>query len=169
MTEQMSVYHGHHPWPPVPYVTLMWQAHTIPKKGQRMPVPHLIKIIAQVIAKTRPFGHFWDRLPTPMAPASVIISMSVIWRMPFCAGLFISWQGIHSGCGYSHGYSVNDVIYASKRHFGDFNVIASYRRDGDPPQLIANAKRIQDTLGWTPKYNDLDGIIHSAISFEQTL
>ena len=72
-------------------------------------------------------------------------------------------------CGYSKGFSVQEVVNAAKKQFGDFNVLHGERRDGDPPQLIANADHIYKTLGWVPKYNDLDLIIRSAIEFEQLI
>ena len=56
------------------------------------------------------------------------------------------------------------MIDASKRHFGDFNVIASDRRDGDPPQLIANAKRIQDTWGGPPNMMTWMGLLNLRLS-----
>lgn len=149
-------------------------AHDSKQMGQRMPdATHLIKIIAQVITKKRDhLAIFGTDYPTP--DGTCIRDYIHVCDLADAHVLALDYL-FHGGastvfnCGYSHGYSVNDVIDASKRHFGDFKVIASDRRHGDPPQLIANAKRIQDTLGWTPKYNDLDGIIQSAITFEQTL
>jgi UDP-glucose 4-epimerase len=38
----------------------------------------------------------------------------------------------------------------------------SPRRAGDPPQLVADARRAKDVLGWTPQYPDLRTIIEHA-------
>mgnify|MGYP001193839046 CR=1 FL=1 len=60
-------------------------------------------------------------------------------------------------------------VKIAKKQFGNFNVLHGERRDGDPPQLIANADRIKTTLGWQPIYNDLDLIIQSAVEFEKLI
>jgi UDP-glucose 4-epimerase len=36
------------------------------------------------------------------------------------------------------------------------------RRPGDPPELVANAQRAHDVLGWQPRYPDLGAMIESA-------
>ena len=49
------------------------------------------------------------------------------------------------------------------------NVIESGRREGDPPQLVAAARRIRDTLSWTPRHADLAGIVAAALAWEKRL
>ena len=83
--------------------------------------------------------------------------------------LFNNGQSTTLNCGYSEGFSVKDVVEKSQALFGDFPVKVAPRRDGDPPTLIANATKIKQILNWTPKFNDLDTIITSAIKFEQQL
>jgi UDP-glucose 4-epimerase len=41
------------------------------------------------------------------------------------------------------------------------------RRAGDPPALIADASRIRELLGWTPKLDDLDRIVASSLNWER--
>jgi UDP-glucose 4-epimerase len=66
-------------------------------------------------------------------------------------------------CGYGHGYSVREVIDTAKKVTGvDFPVEEVGRRAGDPPSLIAGNEKITRTLGWKPKYDDLDYIIQTA-------
>jgi UDP-glucose 4-epimerase len=36
------------------------------------------------------------------------------------------------------------------------------RRAGDPPILVADARKARETLGWTPRLSGLDDIIASA-------
>jgi UDP-glucose 4-epimerase len=149
-------------------------AHPCKKMGQRMPdATHLIKIIAQVITKKR--SHltvFGTDYPTPdgtcirdyihvcdLADAHVL-------ALDY---LFSGGESTVFNCGYSQGFSVHDVIHAAKSQFGAFDVIESDRRLGDPPSLIANAARIQSELGFSPKHNNLHGIIQSAIEFEKSL
>ncbi len=73
-------------------------------------------------------------------------------------------------CGYGHGYSVREVIAAvEKAHGAPLNTVEAERRAGDPPELVANAERIRDVLGWQPRYEDLDAIVSSALRWEHTL
>ena len=73
-------------------------------------------------------------------------------------------------CGYGHGYSVKEVIESVERVSGNkLNVIESPRRAGDPPKLIANADAIKETLGWEPRFNDLDAIVKTSLDWEKKL
>jgi len=73
-------------------------------------------------------------------------------------------------CGYSHGYSVREVLKGVERVAGQALVIREEpRRDGDPPVLVAEAQRIRTQLGWTPRLDDLDAIIDSSLRWERKL
>ena len=73
-------------------------------------------------------------------------------------------------CGYGQGYSVRQVIETVKKISGvDFQVIEAERRQGDPACVIAAAEQIRQTLGWQPRFNDLDLIVRSALAWEQKL
>ena len=71
-------------------------------------------------------------------------------------------------CGYDHGSSVREVIdLVSQISCNDFLVRDVARRAGDPAILTANSDKLQKTLNWTPKYNDLKTIIEHAWQWEQ--
>ncbi len=71
-------------------------------------------------------------------------------------------------CGYGHGYSVKEVIEASRAVTGkDFRVVESGRREGDPPVLVAESSKIRKRLNWSPRYDDLKAIIKSAWEWEK--
>jgi UDP-glucose 4-epimerase len=71
-------------------------------------------------------------------------------------------------CGYGHGYSVREVIQAVERLTGKpLQVREDARRAGDPPTLVADANRIRELLGWTPKLDDLDKIVASSLAWER--
>lgn len=73
-------------------------------------------------------------------------------------------------CGYSHGYSVREVLASVQRIAGQSLVIREQpRRAGDPPVLIARADRIRAGLGWTPQLDSLDAIVESALQWERKL
>lgn len=73
-------------------------------------------------------------------------------------------------CGYGHGYSVRDVIAAVGRaHGAAFPVETRPRRAGDPPSLIADARRIREVLDWQPRCDDLDLIARTALAWERKI
>jgi UDP-glucose 4-epimerase len=73
-------------------------------------------------------------------------------------------------CGYGHGYSVREVVDAVARIGGHaLNVIELPRRPGDIPKLIACSDRLRKELGWTPRYDDLDFIVRTALTWEYHL
>jgi UDP-glucose 4-epimerase len=43
------------------------------------------------------------------------------------------------------------------------------RRAGDPPILVARAEKVRATLGWKPRFDDLDTIVRHALAWERKL
>ena len=43
------------------------------------------------------------------------------------------------------------------------------RRAGDPPELIAVAKKIRAVLGWSPQFDDLDTIVSTSLAWERKI
>ncbi len=73
-------------------------------------------------------------------------------------------------CGYGHGYSVREVLAAMERVAGHpLNIVEKPRRPGDPPTLVADAGRIREVLGWTPRYDDLEFICKTALDWEKKI
>jgi UDP-glucose 4-epimerase len=73
-------------------------------------------------------------------------------------------------CGYGAGYSVLDVVSTVKRVSGvDFQVTMGPARAGDPAAIVASAEKIRRTLGWQPKYADLETIVRHALAWERKL
>jgi UDP-glucose 4-epimerase len=65
--------------------------------------------------------------------------------------------------GNGRGFSVLDVINAAEAVTGkSIRSKIESRRDGDPPQLIADASLANTTLGWTPALSDIEVIVRSA-------
>jgi UDP-glucose 4-epimerase len=73
-------------------------------------------------------------------------------------------------CGYGRGYSVLEVIDTVKRVSGkDFRVDCAPRRPGDPAEIVASSGLIHDTLGWTPRFDDLSTIVAHALAWRHKL
>src|SRR5690348_10037731 len=79
-------------------------------------------------------------------------------------------KSLIANCGYGHGYSVREVISSVEKIAGiKLPVREEGRRAGDPPSLIARAEKVREVLGWTPKLDDLDTIVRSALEWERRL
>ena len=73
-------------------------------------------------------------------------------------------------CGYGHGYSVREVLdMVSKVNGKPLNVIEEKRRAGDPPQLIAGVDKIHQTLDWSPKFDNLEMTVKTALEWERLI
>jgi len=66
------------------------------------------------------------------------------------------------------GFSVKQVIDTCRDVTGlDIQYQLADRRQGDPPELISDPSLARSTLGWTPRFPDLESIIRSAWNFHQ--
>ena len=75
-----------------------------------------------------------------------------------------------ANCGYGHGFSVFEVLESVRRVYGnDFEVRMSGRRAGDAASVVVNANLLRGELGWTPRFDDLDGICRDALNWERIL
>jgi UDP-glucose 4-epimerase len=72
-----------------------------------------------------------------------------------------------ANCGYSHGYSVLEVLESVKRVNGSgFDVRMTGRRAGS---VVANSDRARRELDWKPRHDDLDLIVRTALDWERGL
>jgi UDP-glucose 4-epimerase len=73
-------------------------------------------------------------------------------------------------CGYGRGLSVRQIIKAVELASGhNIPVREAPRRAGDPPMLVADSGKLKRTLHWTPRYDDVDTIVRTALAWEQQL
>ena len=73
-------------------------------------------------------------------------------------------------CGYGQGLSVIEVLDALDRVAGEpVPRVIGPRRAGDPPLLVASNRALVDTLGWSPRFADIDAIITHALAWERIL
>lgn len=135
---------------------------------------HLIKVACEAAAGKRPlmkvFGTDYDTKDGSCVRDFIHVNDLV--NAHYVALRFLRKGGrkFTANCGYNQGYSVLDVIETVKRISGnDFRVVMDERRAGDIPALTANSSRLQSRLSWSPKYNDLDMIVSSALEWEKKL
>ncbi|HET7715730.1 MAG TPA: UDP-glucose 4-epimerase GalE [Bauldia sp.] len=75
-----------------------------------------------------------------------------------------------ANCGYGRGFSVLEVLDTVRRVSGrDFPITLGDRRPGDPAAVVASPRLITERLGWEPRYDNLDGIVQSALRWEEFL
>lgn len=72
--------------------------------------------------------------------------------------------------GTGDGYSNLEVVNMVKKVTDvDFKVNIGERRAGDPDILVADAKKANNVLSWTPKNSDLKNIIETAFIYTRKL
>src|SRR3989344_6349555 len=72
--------------------------------------------------------------------------------------------------GVGRGYSNREVINAVEKITGKkLNVTVGPRRPGDPAQIYADNTKAKQTLGWEPKYSELETIVGSAWKWHQRI
>lgn len=78
-------------------------------------------------------------------------------------------QGLKLNLGTGRGYSVRQVIDACRKITGHpIPAVIGPRRPGDPPELVADSTLARSTLGWQPKYGDIESIVATAWKWHST-
>ena len=73
-------------------------------------------------------------------------------------------------CGYGKGLSVLEVLDAVDRANGaPIERWMEGRRAGDAPALVADNRRLLETLDWRPSHADIDVIVRDALAWERKL
>jgi UDP-glucose-4-epimerase GalE len=140
------------------------------RAGERHdPETHLIPLLFNAAVTGKPVTVFGEDYPTPdgtcvrdyvhvtdLAQAHILAVESLIAGAPS--------NKFNVGTG--SGYSVREVMNAVENVTGKkVPYTVGPRRDGDPPELVADSTRIQKTLGWKPKYSSLDQVVETAWKF----
>jgi UDP-glucose 4-epimerase len=135
---------------------------------------HLIKVACQTLLGQRPvlevYGSDYDTPDGTCIRDYIHVSDLIAAHYDALEHLR---QGGASGifnCGYGRGYSVLEVIRAVERVGGKpLNIRHVPRRPGDPASIVASADRARARLGWTPRHDNLDEIVASALRWEEKL
>ena len=145
------------------------------RSGQSTPrATHLIKVAAQTAlgqrAQMEVFGTDYDTPDGTCLRDYIHVSDLISAHMDALSHLRKGGESGIFNCGYGKGFSVLDVIKSVERvHGAPLNVKYGPRRAGDPAGIVAGADKARDVLGWTPKHDDLDFIVDSAMRWEQHL
>ena len=135
---------------------------------------HLIKVAAQTALGARDHLEVYGTdYPTPDGTCIrdyIHVSDLVEAHTLLLENLRNNKQSLTLNCGYGHGFSVREVVDVVKEVSGvDFEVREVARRAGDPPAIVAGAKRIREQLDWQPRHNDLSEIVRAALDWEKYL
>ena len=131
------------------------------------PETHLIPLaIAAALGKRPMLDVYGTDYPTPDGTAVRdyihVDDLAEAHRLALVA-LQKGTPSLHLNLGTGRGNSVREVITAVERATGrkvPHREVA--RRAGDPPALVADARQAFATLGWTPRYPDLQTIVDHA-------
>ena len=135
------------------------------------PETHLIPLVLQVaLGQREKILIFGDDYPTPDGTCVrdyIHVDDLATAHLAALERLEAGSQ-IKLNLGTGQGASVKEVIDASRRvtgHAIPAETVA--RRDGDPPELVADASLANKTLGWQPKYTDIEMVVASAWKWHQ--
>jgi UDP-glucose 4-epimerase len=145
------------------------------RSGQSTPrATHLIKVACQTALGQRDhidvFGTDYATPDGTCLRDYIHVSDLISAHMDALTHLRRSGESGVFNCGYGKGFSVLEVIKAVERvHGGALKANMAPRRAGDPAAIVAGVERIRQILGWTPKHDDLDFIVASALNWEKHL
>jgi len=145
------------------------------RSGQSTPrATHLIKVACQTALGQRAsmdvFGTDYDTPDGTCLRDYIHVSDLISAHMDALSHLRRGGDSGIFNCGYGKGYSVLEVLRAvEKAHGGPIKTNRVARRAGDPAAIVAGADRVKAILGWKPKFNDLDVIVASALTWENHL
>jgi len=136
------------------------------------PETHLIPLVLQVATGARAsIKIFGDDYPTPDGTClRDYIHVSDLTRAHLLAleSLLQGGGSATYNLGNSTGYSVKQIIEAARRITGHpIPAVTAARRAGDPAILIADSAQVRATLGWQPRYENIDDIIQTAWAWHQ--
>ncbi|MBX7073722.1 MAG: UDP-glucose 4-epimerase GalE [Pirellulales bacterium] len=136
------------------------------------PETHLIPLVLQVALGQRDaITIFGDDYPTPdgtcvrdYVHVDDLAAAHLLALEKLAPGV-----GLQMNLGSGSGASVRAVIESCRRVTGhSIPVAIGPRRPGDPPELIADASLARQSLGWRPRYTELDEIVASAWRWHQS-
>jgi UDP-glucose 4-epimerase len=135
------------------------------------PETHLIPLMLRAVLTGQPLTVFGNDYDTPDGTCI----RDYIHVNDLAEAHILSLEALLAGAasdefnaGTGSGHSVLEMIQAVEEVAGrKVPYVIGPRREGDPPGLVANADKLREALGWTPRYTSLRDIISSAWQFEE--
>ncbi len=135
------------------------------------PETHLIpRLLLAALGKIEKITVFGTDYPTPDGTCI----RDYIHVEDLCAAHIVAMGALRPGdggfynLGIGRGYSVNEVLESARRVTGrEIPIEHGARRPGDPAILFADARKIQEELGWSAGYTDIDEIVATAWNWHQ--
>ncbi|MEJ2667945.1 MAG: UDP-glucose 4-epimerase GalE [Deinococcales bacterium] len=130
------------------------------------PETHLIPLVLQVAAGRREVVAVYGE-DYPTADGTAVRDYVHVLDLADAHVLAVEALGEGEAHAYNlgsgQGFSVRQVIETCRRVTGRaIAERAAPRRAGDPPELVADSRRIRDELGWRPQHAALEAIVDSA-------
>ncbi len=134
------------------------------------PETHLIPLAIDAVLGRRPPLHvFGTDYPTPDGTCIrdyihvADLAEAHLLALGRLDGGSVTWN-----LGTETGHSVLEVLQAVERIAGrPVPQVLSPRRPGDPPVLVASARRIRTEAGWQPRHTALDDIVRTAFVWRE--
>lgn len=136
------------------------------------PETHLLPLILQAAAARRDtitvFGRDYDTPDGTCIRDYIHVTDLVTAHALAVAYLQAGGESTAFNLGNGQGFSVQEVIDTARRVTGQTIAVSeAARRAGDPPRLVADARRAKQLLGWQPQYVSLEQIVAHAWAWEQ--
>ncbi len=145
------------------------------RSGQSTPnATHLIKVACEVAAGRRRsmtiFGDDYDTVDGTCVRDFIHVSDLADAHVAALDYLRAGGASEVMNCGYGRGFSVRQVVDLVGEVAGaPIDAVVGPRREGDIIEICAASDRIRRVLGWTPRHDDLRGIVASAYAWERRL
>lgn len=131
------------------------------------PETHLVPLVIEAAqGKRKHLGVFGSDYPTPDGTAvRDYIHVKDLGTAHVLAVKYLQSGGYSMALnlGTGIGHSVLDVVQSVERISGRrVPVVQEPRRPGDPPILVADARKAKEVLDWSPQHSDMDMIVDTA-------
>jgi UDP-arabinose 4-epimerase len=131
------------------------------------PETHLVPLVILTAMGWKPFVRIYgDDYPTPDGTCIrdyVHVSDLADAHVSAIEWLAAGKPSMAFNLGTGRGYSVGEIVHAGECVTGLKIRTQIYpRRPGDPPILISDPSQARDTLGWNPRFRDVDQQIETA-------
>ena len=135
---------------------------------------HIVKAACEAAIGTREgvtvFGSDYDTPDGTCVRDYIHVADIAAVQVAVLQGLEAGHPGGVFNCGTGRGISVREVVAAVRRESdADFPVRDGPRRPGDASVLVADPARLRLEFGWSPRYDDVDVIVSTALAWERSL